>query len=190
MAAEQRAAEEAAAAAARAEEERLAAEAAARAEEERLAAEARAAEEAAAAAAAAEEAAAAAAGSDAAGRGAAEAAAAVAAAGEQPVEAPAATVPAEGLRPDTRVASPPPTPRRRISASGRPDAATCNSVDRPGTTGYVVITPISIRQDENLVVADAPALVDGTATVGGVEISMPSPESLVVAGTSMVRCSQ
>ena len=97
--------------------------------------------------------------------------------------------PSEGLRPDTRVAAAASNPDLPYLGVWATDAATCTSVDQAGTTGYVVITAISVRQDGDLVLANAAPLTDGKVTLGDFVIAMPTPDTLTVGGGApLVRC--
>ena len=72
-----------------------------------------------------------------------------------------------------------------------PDAAACGTVDQPGATDYVVITKISVRQGSELTLVNAVPPTDGKATLGEIELTMPSADTLQVGtGAPLVRCTQ
>ena len=134
------------------------------------------------------------AGSTAQTRGAADAAAAVAAATEAPVMTTPAmgVLPAEGLKPDTRLAAG--AKRDQIGYLGvwAPDYAACGTVDQAGSSGYVVITKISIRQGSEITLVDAVPATNGKASLKAgdktIEIDQAGPDVLSVNGKSLVRC--
>ncbi|MBN9310153.1 hypothetical protein, partial [Devosia sp.] len=103
------------------------------------------------------------------------------------------TLPAEGLKPDTRIAAS--ADRSQIGYLGvwAPDHAACGTVDHAGGTNYLVITSVSLRQGAELpnIVNMVPA-VDGKATVKvgdrSIVIAQSGPDSITVDGKSMVRC--
>src|SRR5690606_10385327 len=121
---------------------------------------------------------------DAEAKGAADAAAAVAAAEAPAAEAvsAAATMPAEGLKPDTRMAAGADTAKIGYLGVWATDAAGCASVDQPGATEYAVITRISLRQGEDRLLLDAVPAKDGKATLTAgdttIEIVQTGPDAI------------
>ena len=104
------------------------------------------------------------------------------------------TLPATGLKPDTRLASTAKTDTVAYLGVWAPDAAACGTVDQAGATGYVVISALSVRQGTEIALVSPTALVDGKASLGTaeapLEIAMPTPETITVnGGAPLVRCS-
>jgi hypothetical protein len=102
-------------------------------------------------------------------------------------------LPTAGLKPDTRMALNIEDPGIPYVGVWAPDAAACATVDQPGSSGYVVITRISVRQGSDMTIVEATPLADGKATLTAgdktIELSMPSADQLQVGSAApLVRC--
>ena len=101
-------------------------------------------------------------------------------------------LPADGLKPDTRLAAN--ANRDEIGYLGvwAPNFDACGTVDQAGSTGFVVITKISVRQGSDIVLVDAVPATDGKASLKAgdktIEIVQAGTDVLSVNGTSLVRC--
>jgi hypothetical protein len=102
-------------------------------------------------------------------------------------------LPAEGLKPDTRIAAG--ADRSQIGYLGvwAPDFLSCGAVDQSAEADFLVVTPISIRRGPRLpdIVTAVPA-TDGkiAVTVGetSYEIVQLGSDTITLNGEQFVRC--